>query len=64
MMDTGTLEKIVDMAMGYEVGARGLSIVLRKLMADILYEAPGRQRIKMVNVSIEDGKAKAEWIGE
>ncbi len=63
-MDTGTLEKIVDMAMGYEVGARGLSIVLRKLMADILYEAPGRQRIKMVNVSIEDGKAKAEWIGE
>ena len=64
VMDESTLEQIVDMAMEYEVGARGLSIVLRKLMAGILYEAPERYGVKTVKVSIDSGKAKAEWIGE
>ncbi len=64
VMEPETLDEIVDMAMEYEVGARGLSIVLRKVMADTLYEAPERKNVKAVRISIEDGRAETEWIGE
>ncbi len=35
-----TLDEIADRALEYGVGARGLDIVLRKILTEVLYEAP------------------------
>ena len=62
-LEGDVLEKIVDTAMSYNVGARGLSIALRKMLTPIMYEAPDHRGDRGVKVSLCEGKLRTEWIG-
>lgn len=50
--DEDTLELIVDKAMEYKLGARGLRSIVESIMMDAMFEAPSK-RIKQFNVDVE-----------
>ncbi|MCI5818023.1 MAG: ATP-dependent Clp protease ATP-binding subunit ClpX [Prevotella sp.] len=50
--DEDTLELIVDKAMEYKLGARGLRSIVESIMLDAMFEAPSK-RIKQFNVDVE-----------
>ncbi len=60
-LSDGVKDKIVDMAQSYGVGARGLSIALRKLLMPVLYEAPEHKGVSVVQVSLDNEKIHADW---
>jgi ATP-dependent protease Clp ATPase subunit len=48
--------------MSYKVGARGLSIALRKMLSPVMYEAPDHRDCRCAKLSLKGGEIFAEWI--
>lgn len=49
--DKDALDFIVDKAMEYKLGARGLRSICEAIMTDLMYEVPGDSEIKRFNIS-------------
>ena len=62
ILEEDVLESVVDNAISYKVGARGLSIALRKMLFSVMYEAPDHKDARAARVSLVDGRIKTEWI--
>lgn len=52
-------EYIVDKAVEYKLGARGLRSIVEKIMADIMFEAPSSTK-KKINIGLDYAKEKLE----
>ena len=57
--DEDTLELIVDKAMEYKLGARGLRSIVESIMLDAMFEAPSK-RIKQFNVDVESARKQID----
>ncbi len=62
VLEDDVIERIVDKAMSYKVGARGLSIALRKMLSPVMYEAPDHRDCRCAKLSLKGGEIYAEWI--
>ena len=51
--DVEALDYIVDMAIEYKLGARGLRSILERAMTDIMYEVPSRDDVLSVEITPE-----------
>lgn len=49
----GALEKIADMALAEETGARALHQIVRRALRQCLYEMPGKERISRITITEE-----------
>ncbi len=54
------LDYIVDKAMEYKLGARGLRSICESIMIDIMFELPSKDSVKSFDVTIEYAKEKIE----
>ncbi len=52
------LEFMVDRAMEYKLGARGLRSIMEAIMIDAMFELPSNDKIKKLNVSLEYAQEK------
>lgn len=55
-------ERLIDEAVEMNVGARGLSIVMRSYMKDVLYEAPEHKGVSKVSLDLDNDKVTVKWI--
>jgi len=56
--DKNVLDFIVDKAMEYKLGARGLRSICEAIMTDLMYEAPGNQEMKTFKITLKYAKEK------
>lgn len=54
------LEYIVDRAMEFKLGARGLRSICEAIMTDIMYEVPSNKDIKEFTVTLDYAQNKFE----
>ena len=54
------LEALAERAISLGTGARALRAEMERLMADIMYEAPGSAKMKKITVTAEMVREKAE----
>lgn len=57
-IDKEVLEFMVDKAMEYKLGARGLRSIMEAIMIDAMFELPSNDKIKNLNVSLEYAQEK------
>jgi ATP-dependent Clp protease ATP-binding subunit ClpX len=57
--DTEVLEYIVDKAIEYRLGARGLRSIVETVMIDVMFETPSQQK-KQINVTLEYARFQLE----
>lgn len=58
--DTEALDYIVDKAVEYKLGARGLRSICEAIMMDSMYELPGRKDRKNLKITLDFAKKKME----
>lgn len=52
--DNDALDAVVDIAMEYKLGARGLRSIMESIMTDIMYEIPGKRKaIKPMTITVD-----------
>ncbi len=49
--DKDALDYIVDQAMGYKLGARGLRSICEAIMTDAMFELPSEKNVKVFTIS-------------
>ena len=54
-----TFDFIVDKAMEYKLGARGLRSIVESVMMDAMFEIPSK-RTKSLNVTLDDAKRQLD----
>ena len=54
------LEFIVDRAMEYKLGARGLRSIMEAIMIDAMFELPSDKSVKKLNIDLTYAKQKFE----
>lgn len=59
-IDKDVLEFIVDRAMEYKLGARGLRSIMESIMIDAMFEMPSDKSVKKLNVDLAYAKQKFE----
>lgn len=59
-IDKEVLEFIVDRAMEYKLGARGLRSIMEAIMIDAMFEMPSDKSVKKLNVDLAYAKQKFE----
>lgn len=52
------LNYIVDKALAYKLGARGLRSMCEALLLDLMYESPSNDKSKVISVTLDDAKIK------
>jgi ATP-dependent Clp protease ATP-binding subunit ClpX len=57
-IDKEVLEFMVDKAMEYKLGARGLRSIMEAIMIDAMFELPSNDKIKKLDVSLEYAQEK------
>lgn len=57
-IDKDVLEFIVDKAMDYKLGARGLRSIMEAIMIDAMFELPSNDKIKKLNVNLAYAEEK------
>jgi ATP-dependent Clp protease ATP-binding subunit ClpX len=57
--DDDVLDFIVDKAMEYKLGARGLRSIVEGIMMDAMFEAPSK-RVKKLEVKLDYAKAQLD----
>jgi ATP-dependent Clp protease ATP-binding subunit ClpX len=50
------IDYIVEKAIEFKLGARGLRSICEAILADHMYEAPSNEGVKEVNIGIEDAE--------
>lgn len=58
--DAEVLEFIVDKAMEYKLGARGLRSICELIMLDAMYETPSDRDVKELEITLDYAKEKFE----
>jgi ATP-dependent Clp protease ATP-binding subunit ClpX len=58
--DAETLEFIVDKAMEFKLGARGLRSICEAIMIDAMFEFPSKKDVKHLNVTLDYALDKFE----
>ncbi|RYD86541.1 MAG: ATP-dependent Clp protease ATP-binding subunit ClpX, partial [Sphingobacteriales bacterium] len=58
--DTEVLDFIVDKAMEFKLGARGLRSICEAIMIDAMFEFPSKKDVKVLNVTLEYAREKFE----
>jgi ATP-dependent Clp protease ATP-binding subunit ClpX len=51
--DTEVYDQIVDKAMEYKLGARGLRSICEAIMVDAMFEIPSDNALKKLNITVE-----------
>jgi ATP-dependent Clp protease ATP-binding subunit ClpX len=59
-IEKDVLEFIVDRAMEYKLGARGLRSIMEAIMIDAMFEMPSDKSVKKLNVDLAYAKQKFE----
>lgn len=59
-VDKNVLDFIVDRAMEYKLGARGLRSIMEAIMIDAMFELPSTANVKKLNVDLDYAKQKFE----
>lgn len=54
----GALDYIVDQAMAYELGARGLRSICESIITDAMFELPSRNDVRKLTISLEYAREK------
>jgi ATP-dependent Clp protease ATP-binding subunit ClpX len=58
--DKEVLEFIVDKAMEYKLGARGLRSICESIMLDAMFETPSDKDVKELEITLDYAKEKFE----
>ena len=58
--DEDVLEFIVDKAMEFKLGARGLRSICEAIMIDAMFEFPSKKDVKKLNITLEYAREKFE----
>ncbi|HEX8515540.1 MAG TPA: ATP-dependent Clp protease ATP-binding subunit ClpX [Bacteroidia bacterium] len=56
--EKGTLDLIVEKALEFKLGARGLRSICEAIMTDLMFETPSEEGVKSVNVTLRYAKDK------
>lgn len=57
-MDKGVYDLIVEKAMEYKLGARGLRAICEAILTDAMYETPGNSEVKELHITLRYAKDK------
>jgi len=62
--ENGTYEFIVDKAIEYKIGARGLRAICEEIMIDAMYELPSEEHNNELEITLDYAKKKLQSINE